>query len=157
MTLRTLPAGLLTAGPDEARYVGGRSGHAWRTLLESRWGERLISVITLSLAYHDAAGQPPGDIASRPGHDREVRRLMRKTVAARRALRETEDAMARLSDGGFGQCEQCGAAIPGDDLLRVPETRYCGHCAKPATTAPATAYPPMGGHDGAGLLASGVH
>jgi RNA polymerase-binding transcription factor DksA len=151
MTLRTPPAGLLTAGTDEARYVGGRSGHAWRTLLESRWGERLISVITLSLAYHEAAGQPPGDIASRPGHDREVRRLMGRAVAARRALRETEDALARLSDGVFGRCEQCRAAISADRLLRGPETRYCGRCGEPAT-----AYPATGGHDGAGLLASGV-
>ena len=129
MTLRTLPALPVTTGTDEARLAGGRSSHAWRTLLESRWGERLISVITLSLAYHDAAGQPPGDSASRPGHARELRRLMRQTVAARRALCDTEDALTRLSAGGFGRCEQCMAVIPPDDLVRVPETRYCRRCA----------------------------
>jgi RNA polymerase-binding transcription factor DksA len=130
MTYRQPPVALATSGTGEAPPAGGRSAHAWRTVLESRWGERLISVITLSLAYHDTADQPPGDEVSGRRHAREVNHLMRKTVAARRALSDTEDALARLSSGTFGRCEQCAAAIPPDYLVQVPETRYCPPCAR---------------------------
>lgn len=140
MTTRSLPASLpaRTAGTPS---VAGRTSHAWRTLLESRWGERLISVITLSIAYHDAADQRSGGSASRPEQTRHVRQLMRKVVAARRDLSDTEEALARLSEGRFGRCEQCAAVIPADQLAHEPEARYCPQCASPA--------PPGGSRHGA--------
>lgn len=134
MTTTSLPATLLATGTAGTRSVAGRTSHSWRTLLESRWGERLIAVITLSIAYHDSAG--------RPENTREVRRLMRKVVAARRALSDTEEALARLSEGRFGRCEQCAAMIPPDQLAPEPEARYCPRCASPA--------PPGGSRHGAG-------
>lgn len=131
MTTRSLPATLLasTAGTPG---VAGRTSHAWRTQLESRWGERLIAVITLSIAYHDAAEQRGGGSAGRPEQVRHIRQLMRKVVAARRDLSDTEEALARLSEGRFGRCEQCAAVIPPDQLAHEPETRYCPLCASPA-------------------------
>lgn len=141
MTTRTL-SGTLTSDAAGAGTIAGRTSHAWRTLLESRWGERLIAVITLSIAYHDAADRPDRGSAGRPEHARHVRRLMRKVVAARRALSDTEEALARLSDGRFGCCEQCGAMIPADELSGSPETRYCLQCASPV--------PPGGSGPGAG-------
>lgn len=137
MTVRSLPAALPADGRAEAPSAPGRTSHAWRTLLESRWGERLIAVITLSLAYHEAADrQAAGRAGSigRPDNGRLLRRLMRNTVAARRDLAETEEALARLSDGRFGRCEQCAGAIPPRQLARVPETRYCPRCVRPART-----------------------
>jgi len=129
MTLRAQPAVVAVSGTVEAAGVGLRSHHSWRTLLESRWGERLIAVITLSMDYHDAADRPAGGGASRHGDARQVRRLMRKAVAARRALADTEDALTRLSEGSFGRCEQCAGPIAMDRLKREPETRYCPRCA----------------------------
>jgi hypothetical protein len=124
MTAGILPAATVadgTAGIPPAGTVPARTSHGWRTLLESRWGERLINVITLSLAYHDAAEREPGG--------RRLRRLMRKAVAARRELSDTEDALTRLADGRFGNCEACAAPIPASLLAQAPETRYCGQCA----------------------------
>lgn len=122
MTLTTLPSAVTAPAVSESAEPLLRSSHTWRTLLESRWNERLIAVITLSLAYTDAA-----DRSSR-GDTRQVRRLMAEAVAARRALSDTEDALARLSAGRFGRCEQCVATIPADYLARAPETRYCPGC-----------------------------
>jgi RNA polymerase-binding transcription factor len=114
---------------------------AWRGLLESRWQRRLAAVIKLSVAYHDASdrlgdgrragGTAPGDTA--PGDTARLRRLMRQAVAARRALSDTEEALARLSAGSYGRCEQCGAAIPVAELTAEPETRYCGGCTRKGT------------------------
>ena len=96
---------------------------AWRSLLEARWQARLREVTELSLAYHAVAAATAdvrGDGAER---------LLRRTVAARRRLADVEEALARLTAGSFGRCEQCGSVIPTDELSAVPETRYCPDCA----------------------------
>ena len=94
---------------------------AWRTLLEARWQERLSTVTSLSLAYHDAAersdgGHRAGDQAESP----QLRRLMQEAVAARRALSDTEEALGRLSAGTYGRCEQCTVAIPATASRSLP-------------------------------------
>jgi DnaK suppressor protein len=102
---------------------------AWRSLLEARWQARLREVTELSLAYHAVAAATAdvrGDGAER---------LLRRTVAARRRLADVEEALARLTAGSFGRCEQCGSVIPTDDLSAVPETRYCPDCAAAARPA----------------------
>jgi RNA polymerase-binding transcription factor DksA len=105
---------------------------AWRSVLEARWQQRLAAVTALSLAYHDAAERLQGDPRS-SGHAgvRQFRQVMQQAVAARRALASTEEALARLSAGRFGRCEQCAAAIPAAQLALDPETLYCVRCTQP--------------------------
>jgi RNA polymerase-binding transcription factor DksA len=98
----------------------------WHSLLEERWQQRLSTLTELSLAYHDAA-ESCGHPASAAETAR-LAKLLREATAARRALGETEDSLARLSDGSFGRCDQCSRPIPPDDLLAEPETRYCTAC-----------------------------
>jgi DnaK suppressor protein len=112
------------------RAVRGMASPAWRRLLEARWEERLDTLTGLSLAYHDEAARP-----DRTSETQELKRLMRNATVARRALRDTEEALARLSAGGYGRCEQCGASIPAATLLLEPEARYCPECVKRATAA----------------------
>ena len=119
------------AGPDDTR-MATFSGAYWRELLVSRWQAELVQVTELSLAFQqaaDAAGAGAGSVA-----ERGVRRLEWRTVAARRALADTEEALGRLSAGRYGQCEQCAADIPADWLLRGPEARYCPGCSPSAAT-----------------------
>ena len=101
----------------------------WRGLLEAQWQARLREVTELALAYHDTAERAPGG----PGRDDrtapQLRRLMQRAVAARRALADTEEALRRVSAGRYGQCEQCSAAIPAGRLTLTPEARYCPRCA----------------------------
>jgi RNA polymerase-binding transcription factor DksA len=111
---------------------------AWRSLLEARWQARLREVTELSLAYHAVAAATAdvrGDGAER---------LLRRTVAARRRLADVEEALARLTAGSFGRCEQCGSEIPTDELSAVPETRYCPDCA--AAAGPARSKARVGVH-----------
>lgn len=115
------------AGPEAGAPVPA-GGPRWRALLEARWQARLQEVTELALAYHDAAaaaGRGPGG-----DHERQVRlqSLLRRTIASRRALADTEEALARLSAGRYGWCEGCAGAIPAERLAVTPETRYCAPC-----------------------------
>ena len=82
------------------REDDGRIAPRWRAILEARWRTRLQEVTELSMAYHAAAA---GGI-----EDRQARRLLRRAVAARQRLADTEDALGRVAAGVFGRCEQCG-------------------------------------------------
>jgi len=42
---------------------------------------------------------------------------------------EVRDALARMENGSFGKCENCGKAIAGARLEAIPYTRYCVECA----------------------------
>ncbi len=148
----TTPAAACPVGPDPAAPTGfqpnpepdpatepelfvepglaARSLPHWRALLEARWQARLRQVTELSLAYHDAAAAGAHQTGDRAAEGR-LRDMLRRTVATRRALADIEEALARLSDGRFGRCEQCWHAIPAAKLAYTPETRYCQTCAPP--------------------------
>ena len=109
-------------------------GPRWRALLEMRWRARVQEVTELALAYHEAAAAAGGTGGGAGGlHARpllRLQRLLRRTVTSRRALADTEEALARLSAGRYGWCENCAGAIPAQRLAAAPETRYCARCAR---------------------------
>lgn len=115
------------------RRDDGPCGPRWRAILEARWRWRLEEVTELSLAYHAATADIPGGI-----EDKRARQLLRQAVAARQRLADTEDALGRLTAGGFGRCEECAAPMPEALLAAVPESRYCADCAATAAN-PGTA------------------
>jgi DnaK suppressor protein len=114
--------------PAGAPITDTGSGPRRRALLEARWRARLQRVTELSVAYHDAAATVP----AQAGYDDQGRRgrqqLLRQAVAVRRALADTEDALARLAAGRYGRCEQCATVVPPGVLALNPETRYCARC-----------------------------
>lgn len=128
--------------------AAGTCGPHWRSILEDRWQARLAEVTELSLAYHAVTAAadthadthadgtvPAAEPAASSAAGVEARRLLRRTVTARRKLADVEEALSRLTAGRFGYCEQCGTAIPGALLIIVPEARYCSRCADEAAPA----------------------
>jgi len=118
------PTGPEADGPVPAE------GPRWRALLEMRWRARLQEVTELALAYHEAeaaAGRGGGEDRLQV---QRLLRLQRRTVTSRRALADTEEALARLSAGRYGWCESCAGAIPAQRLAATPETHYCARCAR---------------------------
>lgn len=107
----------------------------WRGLLEKRWQARLLQVTELSLAFHEIGERTSPGAGGAAG--RELLRLQRRAVAARRALADTEEALARLAAGSYGHCEQCAADIPARWLRSRPEARYCPRCSPPGQTGAA--------------------
>lgn len=49
-------------------------------------------------------------------------------AGAREALREVEQALARMDDGRYGYCQDCHRAIPVERLSARPATRFCVQC-----------------------------
>ena len=128
--MMTAPYALAAAAPQRALPTAPPSPAAlpaWHSLLEERWQQRLSTLTELALAYHDAA-EGCGGLPAGAAETARLQRLLREATAARRALGETENALARLSDGSFGRCEQCSRSIPATELLAEPETRYCAEC-----------------------------
>jgi DnaK suppressor protein len=128
LKMRAAPASR-PAGSDDTAMAAFPVAY-WRELLSSRWQAELAQVTELSLAFLQAA--ETDDAGTGRTAARQVLRLQRGTVVARRALADTEEALGRLSAGRYGQCEQCAADIPADWLLRRPEARYCPGCSPSA-------------------------
>src|SRR5688572_22759606 len=49
---------------------------------------------------------------------------------------EARDALRRMDEDRFGQCESCGKAIAKDRLEAIPFTRYCVRCAEKVDSTP---------------------
>lgn len=45
-------------------------------------------------------------------------------------VREVDDALARIDDGSYGRCENCGSAIVAERLDAMPFARHCVACAE---------------------------
>lgn len=114
-----------------ARHLHPAALPQWHALLGLHWQERLERVTELSLAYHDAE-EAAADIsrrrAARLAARRRATEILHLAVAERRALAEIDAALARLTIGRFGWCEQCGAAIATATLTETPQARYCAAC-----------------------------
>lgn len=48
------------------------------------------------------------------------------------SLKRIKDALSRIEDGSFGECESCGDAIPEKRLSAVPYCTTCVDCAEQA-------------------------
>ena len=106
----------------------------WRARREAQWRTRLQEVTDLSLSYHEAAAVSATATAGPPG-ERRLRQLLRRAIAARRALADTDEALSRLASGRYGVCEDCGAAIPAWLLTGTPDARFCPRCQPPSLPA----------------------
>jgi DnaK suppressor protein len=68
------------------------------------------------------------DIADRAASSYNKEFLFHQSNNDRQLLQMVDSALARISDGIFGQCISCGAEINPKRLEAVPWTRYCIEC-----------------------------
>jgi RNA polymerase-binding transcription factor DksA len=53
-------------------------------------------------------------------------------AAARTALRDVEDALARMRSGSYGRCVGCGMPVPAGRLEVLPQAARCMPCQREA-------------------------
>ena len=91
-----------------------------------------------TIEHHDIGGTLLGDEAgelSRSTADNHLADTASETYEreldegleedAQEQLREVEDALERLENGGYGTCTVCGKEIPEERLEAVPWTKLC--------------------------------
>ena len=86
-------------------------------------------------ALHGATGHGSGELSSVPFHmadvgsenyERELSLGLLETE--KEELREIDEALVRLDEGPFGDCEECGRAIALARLRALPFARLCIDC-----------------------------
>jgi phage/conjugal plasmid C-4 type zinc finger TraR family protein len=65
------------------------------------------------------------DVAQGIEHQELARLSAARLVERARRLR---DALARVSDGDYGVCSECGTTIPANRLLAIPDATTCVAC-----------------------------
>jgi RNA polymerase-binding transcription factor DksA len=65
---------------------------------------------------------------SEKGQGTEDHLLSEQKTAMEQALKEIEEAVARVEDGTYGTCLGCRKPIPAERLEILPYTRYCVAC-----------------------------
>lgn len=79
-------------------------------------------------ANDEAWSQPKPDEADQGSASVERERLRLLAAQARTSLRQTEAALARIADGTYGKCAECGADIAPGRLEARPEAELCVSC-----------------------------
>jgi len=77
------------------------------------------------------AGQLSELQANEPTDDAREEVTLTLRRAARVALADIDDALARLREGRYGRCVRCGATIPLERLEILPAVALCMACQRP--------------------------
>ena len=95
--------------------------------LNRRKSELLAQITRTELQARATAERPtdPGD-KSADTLNREF--LFAQTDASRQSLRRVEEALDRIREGTFGECEECGGPISPARLKAIPWARNCVRC-----------------------------
>ncbi len=89
----------------------------------------LLQTLSPSMAPSPKTGDPEGgDVCDIASSDRERELRLRLSEMDRSKLRSIEEALDRIKDGSFDECEDCGSKIPIGRLRVMPFTTVCVKC-----------------------------
>ncbi len=101
---------------------------AYRKQLEERQQALRKIVASTEQAGRDADVGTAQDIADRAANSYTKEFLFYQSNNERQTLNLVESALARIREGTFGECINCGSEINAKRLDAVPWTRYCINC-----------------------------
>jgi DnaK suppressor protein len=88
-------------------------------------------------ALHAVGGEESGGLSNVPVHPADLGTDNFEEALAldlleneEKILDEVNDALARIEQGTFGRCENCGQEISRERLKALPYARYCIRCAR---------------------------
>lgn len=105
---------------------------ALRSLLDYRIRDLEAELHAASAeATRDASERTAGEVVDRKEEADAERReqvAISTETRTRDELRSCRAALRRLDDGVYGDCRDCGAAIPLARLMAQPQAERCAHC-----------------------------
>jgi DnaK suppressor protein len=81
-----------------------------------------------SKATTEAGAQDIGDILDSVSEERTRELDMILTDREKRKLHQIDDALDRIGEGTYGQCDECGVKIPKARLKVLPFAKFCVEC-----------------------------
>jgi DnaK suppressor protein len=81
-----------------------------------------------SKATTEPGAQDIGDVLDSVSEERTRELDMILTDREKRKLLQIDDALDRIEDGAYGQCEECGVKIPRARLKVLPFAKFCVEC-----------------------------
>ena len=81
-----------------------------------------------SKATTEAGVQDIGDILDSVSEERTRELDMILTDREKRKLHQIDDAIDRIEEGTYGQCEECGVKVPKARLKVLPFAKFCVEC-----------------------------
>ncbi|MGW6864846.1 TraR/DksA family transcriptional regulator [Streptomyces sp. NPDC054901] len=112
-----------TLATARARLAAGRAATLARAAALSRDFDGIVAANAL-IAVDDEHDPEGGSTAFERAH---VAALL---AQAHEHLEELDQALARLEQGQYGQCDICGGTIPPERLEIRPAATTCVHCAR---------------------------
>jgi DnaK suppressor protein len=94
-----------------------------RPILEDERAHLRAQLDDLGVVTYDENFADSGQVAAEQGENRALVNQLAET------LDEVERALAKLDEGTYGSCENCGKAIGEARLEAMPATRFCIDCA----------------------------
>jgi len=89
----------------------------------------LLQSISPKMDSSPRVGDPEGgDVCDIASSDRERELRLRLSERERQKLRQIEEALERIEEGTFGNCDECGCKIPIGRLKIMPFTTVCVPC-----------------------------
>lgn len=76
----------------------------------------------------DMSGMGTLDYVDYATHSYDKEFLMSLSSLERKELHMIEEALARMDEGDYGECQECGEAISAKRLAAVPWARHCISC-----------------------------
>ncbi|RJP21059.1 MAG: TraR/DksA family transcriptional regulator [Deltaproteobacteria bacterium] len=90
--------------------------------------ELVQEIARRSKATTEAGAQDIGDILDSVSEERTRELDMILTDREKRKLLQIDDALDRIEENTYGQCEECGVKIPRPRLKVLPFAKYCVEC-----------------------------
>jgi len=100
----------------------------FRRLLETRRKEILLEAGRAVDSMNDESTETRADPADRASLESDRNFLLRMKDRERKLLAKIDEAFARIEDGSYGRCEECGLEIGLERLKARPVTTLCISC-----------------------------
>jgi DnaK suppressor protein len=100
----------------------------YRRLLELKKAELSAELAKARDAEEESNEESTQDIADKAVSSYTREFLYSLTDSERTALRQIDEAIARIDDGTYGSCLNCGVPMSEKRLTAVPWTPYCVDC-----------------------------